>query len=333
MGARRSVFDLGSYKIAVVIPAFGVERHIDAVLAAIPSYVSSVIVVDDASPDATAAKVQERALEDDRIILLRHEKNRGVGGATVTGFRKALELSAEIVVKVDGDGQMPLEHMPDLLWPLILGQADVTKGNRFRDFVSLRNMPPARRIGNAGLGFLAKAATGYWNCLDPANGFVASRTEVLRQMPLEALARSFFFEISFLAQLYLLGACVKDVPMPARYGSEASNLSIRKVLLEFPPRLVRTFVRRVVLKYWVYDFSVATLYVIAGVPLLLFGVGFGGLKWLEYAERQVAAPTGTVMLATLPVILGFQLLLSAVTIDLQSVPREPISGPLSGARA
>jgi hypothetical protein len=251
-----------------------------------------------------------------------------VGGAMATGYRKALEMGAQVVVKIDGDGQMDMEHLPRLLQPLLDGKADYAKGNRFRDFVSLQQMPFIRRVGNMGLAFLAKAATGYWHIFDPTNGFNAIRGEVLAQLPLDRVDRTYYFETSMLANLYLIGAVVKDIPMPARYQGEVSSLLIHRILFEFPPRLFSTFLRRLVLKNFIYDFSMGSVYLLVGLPLLLFGLIFGIYKWIQYASIGVPAPTGTVMLPTLSVLLGIQLLLSAIEIDLRSVPTEPLSTPL-----
>jgi glycosyltransferase involved in cell wall biosynthesis len=305
-----------------------VEREIQSVLETIPGYIKHIVVVDDASSDSTADRVSVAAERDGRIVLIRHRSNRGVGGAMVTGFRKALELGAQVIVKIDGDGQMDMTHLPGLLQPLIEGRADYTKGNRFRDFRSLQQMPLIRRIGNMGLAFLAKAATGYWHTFDPTNGFNAIRAGVLAQLSLEDLDRTYYFETSMLANLYLIGAVVKDVPMPARYQGEVSNLLVHRILFQFPPRLFATLIRRLVLKNFIYDFSMASVYLLTGLPLLLFGLIFGMYKWIQYASAGVPAPTGTVMLPTLSVLLGIQLLLSAIEIDLRSVPTEPISNPL-----
>jgi len=320
--------DLHKKNIALVIPCFRVESEIGKVLTELPAYLKHIIVIDDASPDETARVVTQAAQNDSRIILIRHKKNKGVGGAMVTGFRKALELDADMVVKMDGDGQMDIGHIPNLLAPLIQEQADYTKGNRFRDFQALQKMPVIRRIGNMGLAFLTKAATGYWNLFDPTNGFVAIHGKVLAQLPLARIDRTYFFETSMLANLYLLGAVVKDVPMPARYGGEISNLSVRRSLIEFPLKLLKTFLRRLVLKNLIYDFSMASIYIMAGMPLLLFGLIFGINRWAFYSSLKVPAPTGTVMLPTLSVLLGIQFLIAAVEIDLRSVPKDPISSQL-----
>ena len=312
------------YKIAAVIPAYRVENEIADVVRGLPAYISHIIVVDDASPDSTSDVVADLVKRNRRIVLIRHEQNQGVGGAMVTGFRKALELGAQIIVKIDGDGQMNASHLPELIQPLIEGKADYAKGNRFRDFVALQKMPFIRRLGNMGLGFLAKAATGYWNVFDPNNGFVAIRSEALAQLPLERIDRSYYFETSMLANLYLIGAVVRDVPMPARYQGETSSLIIRRVLFEFSFKLMATFLRRILLKNFIYDFSMGTIYLITGVPLLLFGLIFGIIKWIHYAHLNIAAPTGTVMIPTLTVLLGIQLLLSFIESDLRSVPKEPL---------
>lgn len=304
------------------------EREIQSTLQTVPAYIKHIIVVDDASPDSTADLVLAAAQHDERIVLIRHPSNQGVGGAMLSGYRKALELGAQIVVKIDGDGQMDMADLPRLLQPLIAGKADYTKGNRFRDFKSLQRMPWIRRIGNLGLGFLSRAATGYWTMFDPTNGFVAIRSEVLAQLPLEKIDRTYYFETSMLANLYLIGAAVKDVPMPAHYQSEVSNLVIHRVLVEFPLKLVRTLIRRLVLRNFIYGFSMESIYLLVGFPLLTFGLIFGITKWIHYASAGIPAPTGTVMLPTLSVLLAIQFLLSAVEIDLRSVPTEPLSNPL-----
>ncbi|MCX6079839.1 MAG: glycosyltransferase family 2 protein [Chloroflexi bacterium] len=322
------VADLSKYNIIVIIPAYRVERELNAVLKSIPPYIRSIVVVNDASPDGTAQVIEAARLLDKRIVPVVHAKNSGVGGAMISGYQKALELGAQIVVKLDGDGQMSSDDIPVLVAPLIAGQADFTKGNRFRDFLALSRMPFIRRVGNVVLSFLAKSATGYWNCFDPTNGFLAMRGEVLAQLPLERIHKSYFFEISQLSQLYLVGACLRDVPIQARYADEISSLSIIKVLAEFPPALMALFLRRILLHYFLYDFSIGSVYILVGLPLFIFGLIFGSLEWVHYASRAIPAPTGTVMLATLTVILGIQFLLSAVSIDLQSVPREPLSRPL-----
>ncbi len=316
------------FNLAVVIPAYRDADTIEAVLKGLPNYLRHIIIVDDASPDKTSELVKAFANRDSRIVLVRHEQNQGVGGAMRTGFRKALELGAQVVIKVDGDHQMDSSRIPALVAPLLEGRADYAKGNRFRDFESLQRMPLIRRVGNLGLSFLTKAATGYWNCFDPTNGFFAIRAEILAQLPLERIDRGYFFETSMLANLYLLDVFVLDVPMPARYRGERSSMSIWRVLIEFPAKLFATVLRRLLLRYFLFDFSMVSVYLLTGLPLLLFGLIFGSVKWAQYIKLGVPAPTGTVILPTLALILGIQILLSAIEIDMNAAPKAPRSQPL-----
>jgi len=316
------------FNLAVVIPAYRVADTIEVVIKELPKYLRYVIVVDDASPDNTSALVKALVKEDRRIVLIRHDQNQGVGGAMQTGFKKALELGAQVVVKLDGDHQMDAAYIPALITPLLEGKADYAKGNRFRDFESLRLMPLIRRIGNLGLSFLTKAATGYWNCFDPTNGFFAIRAEILEQLPLERIDRGYFFETSMLANLYLLDAFILDVSIPARYRGERSSMSIWRVLVEFPVKLFATGLRRLTLRYFLFDFSMVSVYLLTGIPLILFGLIFGSVKWIQYIELGVPAPTGTVILPTLALILGIQILLSAIEIDMNAAPKAPRNGSL-----
>lgn len=312
--------------VAAVVPAYNVAAELGDVLRQMPALFQTIIVIDDASVDDTGTIAENWARIDPRILVVRHEVNRGVGGAVITGYRKALEAGADIIVKIDGDGQMPLWLVPQLVQPLIDGEADYTKGNRFRDFKAVRSMPLVRRIGNVILSFLAKAATGYWHCFDPTNGFVAIRADVLSQLPLHRVDPTYFFETSMLSHLYLLGAVVKEIPMPARYVGETSSLRIGRVIRQFPGRLVWSLVRRLTLKNFVYDFNLESFHLVSGIPLLLTGLIYGSYHWWWYASHRQTAPAGTVVLSALLITIGIQLLISAVNLDLQAIPREPING-------
>jgi glycosyltransferase involved in cell wall biosynthesis len=308
--------------VAVVIPMYRAEDSIARVIAGMPAYVRTIVVVDDASPDASAARCLE--VGDPRVDLVHHAHNQGVGGAMRTGYRRALELGADVMVKMDSDGQMDPHHMPQLLAPVLTGEADYAKGNRFVHAVELADMPLLRRIGNVGLSFLTKLASGYWNVFDPTNGYTAIHRAALRHLDQEALSRGYYFESSMLVELALAGAVVRDVDIPARYRSEKSSLSEGKLLLAFPPRLLRSFLRRVWIVHFVRDFGLFSLFAVSGFLLLVFGLCFGLYHWIWYAEQGTGAPVGTVMLSVLPIILGVQLLLQAVVLDVQSTPTVPL---------
>lgn len=316
-------------RVAAVIPCYRVARQIERVVAGIPPWVELVIAVEDKSPDDTLAVL--RAIRDPRLVIVEHPENRGVGSAMVSGFAEAERRGVDVVVKLDGDDQMDPRHLPDLVAPLVEGRADMAKGNRYAHIDALRAMPALRVLGNAGLTFLVKAASGYWGIFDPANGYFAVRTEVLSHFR-RRLPRRYFFESGFLIELGIARAVVLDVPIPARYGDEQSSLSIPGTLLGFPPRLVHGLLRRVLWRYFVHDFSAASIFLLLGVPSLALGTALGLSLWWQGVQQGEYAHVGPVMLAAMPILLGFQLVLQAIVLDVGNVPRTPISSPLGGER-
>jgi dolichol-phosphate mannosyltransferase len=254
-----------------------------------------------------------------------HAVNQGVGGAMISGFEEALRQELDIVIKMDGDDQMDPVHLPRLIAPLIAGECDMTKCNRYSSLSSLKQMPVIRIIGNAGLTFLVKLASGYWNTFDPANGYIALRAPVLERMQLKRLPQRYFFESGFLIELGIQRAVVQDIAAPARYGDEKSSLSVTKTLFEFPPKLLHGFLRRMFWRYFVHDFSAVSLYLLLGIPMVVFGIAYA-LWWIAtHTGSDSVAPAGDVMVSAMPIILGVQLLLQAAALDIQSAPNRPIT--------
>jgi glycosyltransferase involved in cell wall biosynthesis len=318
--------ELHGVRVGVVIPAYRVAAHIEQVIRGIPSWIPTIIVVDDKSPDDTAQRVER--LADPRVVLVRHEVNQGVGGAMISGFTEAIQRKLDIVVKMDGDDQMDPRHLPRILEPLLDGRADMVKCNRYSSLDSLKEMPLIRIAGNAGLTFLVKMASGYWNNFDPANGYVAIRVNALERLDLPSLPQRYFFESGFLIELGIQRAVVFDLPIRARYGDERSSLSVTRTLLGFPPRLVYGLLRRLFWRYLVHDFSAVSVFLMLGVPSFLSGIGYTVYWYLGPKSRGEVASAGDVMLAAMPIILGVQLILQAIVLDIQGVPRTPISNPL-----
>lgn len=309
--------------VAVVVPAYRAASTIASVIAGVPEFVRHVVVVDDGSPDETGQVV--RGLRDPRLDLVRLERNQGVGAAVMAGYERAIALGAEVIAKMDADGQMDPGHLLTLITPIVIGRADYTKGNRFLHERELRSMPGRRRFGNAGLSFLTKLASGYWDIFDPTNGYTAIHASVVPLLGDAPVGKRYFFESSMLLRLSLLRGVVQDVYIPARYpAGAASHLSESRAALQFPWRLLRGFVRRIVLQYFVRDFTAVSLYLVFGLLLGLFGTIWGLWHWALASQAGVAATTGTVMLAVLPIIVGVQLLLQALTLDIQNGPTEPI---------
>jgi glycosyltransferase involved in cell wall biosynthesis len=305
--------------VAVVVPSYKVTSHVVETLAEIGKEVSYIFVIDDACPDGSGKLVQEK-VSDSRVKVIFHEENLGVGGAMITGYQAALQTDADIIVKLDGDGQMDPSLIGELIAPIVNGRADYTKGDRLDSLTGLSQMPSIRLFGNAGLSLLTKISTGYWNITDPTNGYTAIHRDVLKMLPLGMLSKRFFFESDMLFRLSLYRAVVWDVPMQARYGSEKSNLSIIKTLWEFPWKHFKNFHKRLFYNYYLRDVSAASIELPLGIVLWWFGLIFGIASYNQSMETGVAATTGTVMISVVPLILGFQLLLAFVSHDVSAVP-------------
>lgn len=309
-------------RVAVVIPSYRVTKHILSVLAAIGPEVSRIFVVDDCCPDHSGDFVRENC-SDPRVVVLRNEINQGVGGAVMAGYRAAIEDKADIVVKIDGDGQMDPSLISQFIKPIVEGQADYTKGNRFFNLNQLREMPALRLFGNAVLSFLNKLSSGYWDIFDPTNGYTAIHTSIAKQLPYEKISSRYFFESDMLFRLNLLRAVVRDIPMDAKYGDEVSNLNVTKVVGEFFVKHIRNFFKRVFYNYYLRDLALASIELPLGLILFLFGTGFGIYQWTHSVMDGVATPAGTVMLSALPTLMGLQLILAFLSYDISSVPRIP----------
>jgi hypothetical protein len=185
-------------------------------------------------------------------------------------------------------------------------------------------MPFIRRIGNWGLTFLVKAASGYWQIFDPTNGYTAMHVSVWQNINQSRIGKDYFFESSLLAEMRYINTVVQDVHIPARYQDEKSSLSVWKVLFSFPFRLLKTTFRRIVYQYYLYNFSFASLALILGNIFVIFGFIWGIIHWVESQKTGIPATTGTVLIAVLPIILGMQLLLQAISQDMADIPEKPI---------
>ena len=313
-------------KIAVVIPCYKVREKILSVIKKIPDMVSEIIVVDDHCPDLSGAHVRD-SIYGKRVKLIFHKENMGVGGAVISGYHFAIENECEIVIKVDGDGQMNPTLIPLLLEPILSGKADYVKGNRFYSIESIKTMPKIRVFGNILLSFINKFSSGYWSIMDPTNGFTAIHIDALKLIPLNKLHKRFFFESDLLFRLYTVNAKVVDVFMEAIYEDEKSNLRIRKILFPYIMGHVTNFFKRIVYTYFLRDFNFASLCLTLSIPLLLSGFLFGFYQWFLGISNQIPSTAGAVMITALLLITGFQLLLSFFNYDITNFPSEPIQKP------
>lgn len=309
--------------VAIVVPCYKERAKVLDVLSNIGASAKWIYVVDDACPEDTGVYVSEHA-DDPRITVIRNDTNMGVGGATLAGYKRAISAGADIIVKLDGDGQMDPALIPEIIRPIAAGNADYAKGNRLHRADAARGMPIVRLFGNIALTFMSKVSSGYWNVMDPTNGFTAIHGKVAKELVDQEIANGYFFESDLLFRLGGLNAVVEDVPMQAKYGDEESSLSIRRVFMSFLMGHICNAYRRIFDTYFVRDPGIATLELIFGKILLLFGVVFGGWHWFKSVDTGVPATAGTVILAAVPVILGVQLLLAFVGADTRRVPTTPI---------
>ncbi|RXZ72065.1 glycosyltransferase family 2 protein [Agromyces albus] len=306
--------------VAAVVPAYKEEAMIATVIETMPDFVDHIVIVDDCSPDATSEVV--RSIDSSRVTLLRHEVNQGVGGSIITGHRAAIELGADVNVVMAGDAQMDPKHLPALLDEVTDGGFGFAKANRFFAPESFEGMPRHRVFGNIVLSFMTKLASGYWHLFDPQNGYTAVRAEVLRNVPLDSVAKRYSFENDLLIHLNIQQVSAVDVPVPAVYGDEVSSIRLGKVVPELLDLLFRGFWRRIWYRYVLWSFSPIALLLFMG--LLLFTVGLGISIWVAFlAFGSVVATAATVMLAALPLMIGTQMLISALQLDIQASPSTP----------
>jgi glycosyltransferase involved in cell wall biosynthesis len=308
--------------VAVVIPCYKVRRHILGVIAGLGPVVDQIYCVDDKCPEDSGGLI-EQSCADPRVRVVRHAENQGVGGATLTGYRAAIEGGADVLIKIDGDGQMDPDLIELFVAPIAEGRADYAKGNRFHNIEDTRGMPAVRVFGNACLSFVTKLSSGYWTVFDPTNGYTAIERTLARRIVERPVARRYFFESDMLFHLYMERAAVADVPMSSRYGDEESNLKIGKIFGSFAVSNLRNMFRRVIVQHYLRDFSLGSVELVLGLFAVLFGAAFGLIRWHNSVVSGQPATAGAVMLSAMPILLGFQLCLNALSYDIQSVPRTP----------
>lgn len=319
---------MSSDDVAVIIPAYKVSQKILSLVERLNQLKYRVYVVDDCCPEKSGILVQNTFQHNQDISVIFHQSNQGVGGAVMTGYKKAMEDGAHILVKLDGDGQMDPDLIPRLIKPIKMGKADYVKGNRFYNLEKLKAMPMIRIIGNAALSFITKLSSGYWNIYDPTNGFTAIDSSTAGMLPFDKISRRYFFESDMLFRLNTIRAVVQDMPMNAVYGDETSGIEIRRIIPEFLFKNVRNFFKRIFYNYYLRDMTIGSIMLPLGLGMFSCGLIFGTLKWIQASGSGVNTPIGTVMIAAMPIIVGIQFILTFLNEDISSVPSKPISGLL-----
>ena len=301
-------------KICVVIPAYKVASTLAKVVSDIGPEVSNIIVVDDNCPEKSGQVLQKQS-NDSRLEVIIRPENGGVGAAVKTGYEKALQLGADVIVKLDGDGQMPPARIKDLIEPIVSGKADYSKGNRFFEVEAIKKMPKNRIFGNLVLSFMTKLSSGYWHIFDPNNGFTAISRTTLQRLPIQKIDNRYFFESDMLFRLNLNRAVVADVFMPAIYANEVSSLKIRKVLLEFPFKHFKNLLKRIIYSYYIREFNLASIELPTAIVLAVIGSVRAITAWNLSIQTGQPTPAGTVVLSAILLLSALQLLLSFINFD------------------
>lgn len=305
---------LSLYRIGVVVPSYNEESLVGQTIMGIPWYVSKIYVVDDCSQDRTPEVVG--SIADPRIVYIRHEVNRGVGAAIVTGYRRALEDEMDAVAVMAGDNQMDPAELPRLLTPVLEGKADYAKGNRLISKEMRRGMSAWRTLGNFLLTMITKIGSGYWHVTDPQNGYTAISRRAMEAIDLDSVYTYYGYCNDLLIKLNAFGMRVVDVVMPARYGTEKSKIRYSRFILRVAPMIFRGFLWRLKTKYVLFDFNPLVLFYGSGMVLVPAGAvaGAWGL-WQMLSGRPVSSDY---RLFTLFAFLwGVQFLLMAMMLDMQ----------------
>jgi glycosyltransferase involved in cell wall biosynthesis len=303
--------------IGIVVPAHNEELLITRTVTTLPDFVDRVVVVDDRSSDRTAEIVEELARGDNRVVLIRHPENRGVGGAISSGYVWCRDNDIDIAVVMAGDGQMDPSDLPALLDPVVEDRADYTKGNRLVTGEAWKKIPHVRYLGNSALTFLTKIASGYWHVTDSQTGYTALNKKALELLPIEDIYPRYGMPNDFLVTLNIYNMRVTDVPVHPVYGiGERSGIKISRVLVSLPILIARLFVRRMVQKYIIRDFHPLVLFYLLGALLFLIDIPLIVRLFVLYAQRG-NVPEITALSVLFCTVAGVQFALFAMLFDME----------------
>jgi len=281
--------------VGVVVPCFNESKNIANVIQKVPDYIDRIYIVDDQSTDDTIAIVQACAQKSPRIItLLQHTVNQGAGGAIVTGYKQALADDIDAVVVMAGDDQMDPDNLPDLLEPLVKGEADYVKGNRYLDDDAWGKIPKTRFFGNAALSLLTKIASGYWHVIDSQTGYAAINKETLKKLRLDALWKRYGYPNHILVMLNIHSCVVRDVPIKAVYHENAvSGIRIGSLIPRLSLLMLKWFLWRMWEKYVLRDFHPLVLFYllswIMGMVAIILGARLAILWYYNGIIPQINA--------------------------------------------
>lgn len=312
--------------LAVVVPAYNEERRIARVIETMPAFVDWTIVVDDRSSDGTLEAVERCAKERPQVAIVAHEVNQGVGAAIRSGYQRALEIGADVIAVMAGDGQMDPAELERVARPAVAGEADYVKGNRFMSGAAWGMIPKTRYLGNALLSLLTKIASGYWHIADSQSGYTAITAAAARAIDLTRLYPRYGYCNDLLVRLNVADQVVEDVPVRSIYGiGERSKMRLWKVIPTIAWLLCRTFLWRLKEKYVIRDFHPLVFFYLMFLLLWPAGLVLGGVfVYKFFVKAYVSVPA--VVLGVFCMISAIQFLLFAMWFDMdynRSLSRGP----------
>jgi len=302
-----------------IIPCYKSKGKAENVVLETLKYVDKVICVDDNCPLDTGASIRKN-IKDENLTIIKNKINMGVGGAFKVGLVAALDMGAELVIKIDSDGQMNPELIPLFLNPLENNLASFVKGNRFRNSAVLYKMPKVRLIGNLLLGILTKVSTGYWELFDPTNGFVAFKTELVNKLPLHKLDNRFFFETDLLFRMGLLDTFILEIPMEAKYEDEISNLNALKEIPNFLLKHCLLIPKRIFYSYFLMDFNPGTLFLLISCLFGFLSISLASYNFIYAQINELYTPAGIQTLFLALFIISLQFLMNFIHYDVSQKP-------------
>jgi glycosyltransferase involved in cell wall biosynthesis len=305
-------------RVAVVVPAHNEEELLPVTLASVPDFVDRIIVVDDASRDATAGRAHTAAAADPRIAVLAHEQNGGVGAAIVTGYKRALEERIDVTCVMAADNQMDPEDLESLVLPVARGEVDYAKANRLVSGQAWELIPRHRYLGNAVLSLLTKIASGYWHVADSQSGYTALALPMLEQLDLDRIYARYGFPNDMLVHLNVWNARVRDVSSRPVYGvGERSGIRLSRVVPSISLLLFKGFWWRLWQKYVIRDFHPLVFFYVLGILMSIAGFALGVAEVvLRIQGNDITA--ATIVLVALLLIFGSQFTLFAMWFDMES---------------
>jgi glycosyltransferase involved in cell wall biosynthesis len=291
--------------VGVVVPAYNEEKLIRRVISTMPDLVDNIIVINDASKDNTLTIIQKFMEINDKIILINHDHNQGLGKSLIDGYLKSLELKMDIIAVMAGDAQMDPADLPAVISPIANGKANYVKGNRLLADKEIQQMPTCRFLGNSVLTLLSKFATGYWHIIDPQCGYTAISHQALKIIPIQEMTKKYGYNAHLLNMLNLKNCVVKDIEVKPVYGEAKSKIKLRSYVPKIFYLLLKLYFKRMFHKYLVREFHpLIFFYLFSFVNIILISIPLV-VRFFYMYMKYGAAPTTTLMILTFSFMIGF----------------------------